>query len=132
MKRQNQFGALLVLLVALALGGAPADRTAAAAAPELRVLEVTSSVVAVDLSRVEPAVMAEHALHQPSVAALRKMSKNRFRTSVGQEIRLTARVAPRRLAARLEWRVFAKKRQIGLLRGADVQLAFARPGVYTV
>ena len=60
-----------MLLIALVLGGAASERTAAAAAQEPRVLEVTGSAVEVaDLTRAEPAVMAEHAMHQPSVAAL--------------------------------------------------------------
>jgi len=133
MKRQNQVGTLLMLLFALALGGAAGERTAAAAAPEPRVLEVTSSAVeGVDLTRTEPAVMAEHAMQQPSVAALRQLSKNSFRTSVNQEIQLTARVAPSRLATRLEWRVLAGQRLLGVLRGGEVRIAFSRPGRYTV
>jgi hypothetical protein len=131
MKRQNQVVALLMLLVALALGGAAGERTAAAAAPEPRVLEVTSSAVeGVDLTRTEPAVMAEHAMQQPSVAAFRQLSKTSFRTSVNQEIRLTARVAPGRLASRLEWRVLAGQRLLGVLRGGEVRIAFSRPGRY--
>jgi hypothetical protein len=133
MKRQNKVGTLLILLVALALGGAAGERTAAAAAPEPRVLEVTGSgVEVVDLTRTEPAVMAEHAMHQPSVAAFRQLSKNSFRTSVDQEIRLTARVASNRLASRLEWRVLAGQRLLGVLRGGEVRFAFSKPGRYTV
>jgi hypothetical protein len=133
MKRQNKVGTLWMLLVALILGGATGERTAAAAAQEPRVLEVTSSAVeVVDLTRTEPAVMAEHAMHQPSVAALRQLSKSRFRTSVNQEIQLTAQVAPSRLATRLEWRVLAGQRLLGVLRGGEVRIAFSRPGRYTV
>jgi len=132
MKKQNQVGTLWILLVALVLGGAIGERPAAAA-PEPRVLEVTSSAVeVVDLTRTERAVMAEHAMHQPSVAVLRQLSKNHFRTSVDQEIQLTARVAPSRLASRLEWRVLAGQRLLGVLRGGEVRIAFTRPGRYTV
>jgi hypothetical protein len=133
MKRRNQVGTLLILLAVLTLGGAMGERPAAAAAPEPRVLEVTGSAVEVaDLTRTAPAVMAEHVMQQPSVAVLRQLSKGHYRTSVNQEIQLSAQAAPSRFAPRLEWRVLAGQRPLGVLRGGQVRIAFTKPGRYTV
>jgi hypothetical protein len=131
-KRRHGFGVLLVLIAGLTLGGVPAEQAAAAPAEGMRLVSLTSSVAALDLTRAEPGAMAEHAMRQPSIATLRRVGRDHYRTSVGQEIRLAAGVTPRRLAPALEWRILAHRRLLAVRQGAEIQLAFDRPGTYTV
>lgn len=130
MKGQIRSGSLLVAL--LVLCGMPGEQAGAAPAGEMRIHNVTSSVAPLDLGRAEPAAMAAHALRQPSIAALRQLRRDRYRTSVFQQIQLAAQVTPRRFAGRLEWRIFQGRRLLAAHQGGAIKIAFNRPGLYTV
>ncbi len=98
----------------------------------VQVLSIESSVAPVALDPENLNASTYRYYRQPSIAALRQVAANRYRTSVGRTLDLHAVVAPSGFAPLMEWRVRGDRRSSQTFFGSSVSLSFGEPGTYSV
>ncbi|HEX5758255.1 MAG TPA: hypothetical protein VF121_03595 [Thermoanaerobaculia bacterium] len=101
-------------------------------AAAVRLGAVEASVAPVTLDAQDLNASSYRFYRQRSVAALRRVGEDRYRTSVGRPIRLAAAVAPASFAPLVEFHLPAERKLRQTLLGSPALLSFSEPGTYQV
>ncbi|MGH2628332.1 MAG: hypothetical protein ACRDHY_16970, partial [Anaerolineales bacterium] len=101
-----------------------------AAAVRLHAVEAAVAPVTLDPQDLNTSTYRYY--RQRSIAALRRVGEDRYRTSVGRKIDLRAVVAPAGFTPLVEWHVRGEHKVRQAMVGSPAVLTFSEPGVYSV